>query len=75
MIGVCRECGGMYSQHSNGCPNTPSPAYCFDCPECGHALYEDNLWYPQLEVCEYCVNDFKKEVEKKQPIDDWEPDD
>ena len=25
--GICIECGGMWGQHFNGCPETPEPAW------------------------------------------------
>ncbi len=67
MEGICSECGGIYFQHDTRCPNNPYPEYAFNCPECDEKLYEDNVWYPVLKVCEYCIGDFKKQVEKPDP--------
>lgn len=32
------------------------------CPTCGEALYEGDIFYPDFEVCEYCLDNHKKRV-------------
>ena len=33
------------------------------CQRCGEYLYDGDIYYPELGVCEYCLMDYKKVVD------------
>ena len=33
------------------------------CPNCEQSLYEGDIYYPELGLCEYCLQDYKERVE------------
>lgn len=36
---------------------------CIICPNCGEKLYDGDIYYPQLCLCECCLSDYKQRVE------------
>jgi hypothetical protein len=33
------------------------------CPTCNIHLHQGDIWYPEFDVCEFCISDFEKIVE------------
>ena len=33
------------------------------CPNCGESLYDGNIHYPSIGLCEYCLPDYKERVD------------
>lgn len=33
------------------------------CSNCGESLYDGDIYYPQIGLCEYCLPDYKERVE------------
>lgn len=47
-------------------PNPYEQDYSYiECPTCGEKLYEGDIWYPELMLCESCIRDYQKRVEIK----------
>ena len=42
-------------------PLEESPLY-ISCPNCGEQLYDGDTYYPDIGVCEYCLQDYKEIV-------------
>ena len=38
----------------------------YKCPHCEEYLYGGDAWYPQLGVCEYCVDIFKEFIDEEE---------
>lgn len=47
---------------ATGYPYSKNDVYII-CPNCGIKIYEGDMWYPDWNVCENCIDDFKKEVD------------
>jgi len=60
------------------CPNyDPYEDGFITCPRCGERLIVGDTWYPELEVCEFCIDDYEKEIEtddisRKKYVNDFE---
>ena len=49
---------------STGYIKEPEPKY--KCAYCDRYLYAGDSWYPELGVCEYCVDIFKKFIDEEE---------
>lgn len=59
---VCDLCGEY--QHTKGCPNYDIDVEGYIlCPSCGSKLHNQDVWYPDLDVCEFCLKEHEKEVD------------
>ena len=45
---------------STGYVKEPKPKY--KCAHCDRYLYDGDFWYPELGVCEYCVDIYKEVI-------------
>jgi formylmethanofuran dehydrogenase subunit E len=45
-------------------PNPYEQDRCYiECPTCGERLYEGDVYYPDLLLCDSCIRDYQKRVE------------
>jgi len=49
---------------STGYVKEPKPKY--KCAYCDRYLYDGDSWYPELGVCEYCVDIFKEFIDEEE---------
>ena len=49
---------------STGYVKEPKPKY--KCAYCDRYLYDGDSWYPELGVCEYCVDLFKEVIDEEE---------
>lgn len=49
---------------STGYVEEPKPKY--KCSYCDRYLYDGDSWYPELGVCEYCVDIFKEFIDEEE---------
>lgn len=59
---MCDLC--LVSGCVKGCPNYDEDRDGFIiCPNCGEHLYDGDTHYPELDTCEFCIDEYKKIVE------------
>ena len=70
---MCEEC------HQNPCdprcPNSPLGTPIATCFNCGEDLFEGDIYYPLLDLCEHCIKEYEVEVVKENPLDEEDGDD
>lgn len=57
---MCDLC--LHTPCVSGCPNKPDPIPILKCENCNMELFDGDVYYPELGVCQYCVEDFEEEV-------------
>ena len=66
---MCELC--LYTPCLRGCPNYDEDSVGFIvCPSCNTHLYERDIYYPDFDICEFCIDEYKKEVEIDQREED-----
>ena len=70
---MCKEC--RQNPCANGCPNEPIEVPVLNCPSCRADLFVGDVYYPILEVCEYCLEEYEEEIEVPEEWDENEGDD
>ena len=59
---MCDLC--HYTPCIRGCPNYDEDQDGYEiCPSCGSHLYQGDIKYPEFEICEYCIDDYRVEVD------------
>jgi hypothetical protein len=59
MCDICRQ-----TPCDKRCPNYWEPPVTY-CENCGAELYNEDIYYPELEVCEFCIGDFEVIVDEQ----------
>ena len=71
---MCEEC--HQNPCARGCPNEPMEVPVMNCSSCKADLFVGDIYYPILEVCEYCLEEYEEEIEEPTFDDEeWDEED